>query len=173
MTCVKVLLAIDGSTHSHAALEAVASRTWPSGTEVLVLTVIHSRWPLVGDPFFTMAAARAESLREQEREAQPLLDAAVRLLSERAPTLRVTTRAIEGVPHDVIVQQAEEWGSDLIVLGSHGYGPVRRALLGSVAAAVAVEAPCAVEIIRMGKPAVTMHTQADTPDVASGRHTKH
>jgi nucleotide-binding universal stress UspA family protein len=159
---MKVLLAIDGSTHSHAALEAVASRAWPSNTEIFVLTVIHSRWPLVGDPFFTMASARVESILEQEREAQPLLDAAVRLLREEAPAVRVTTKVIAGVPHDAIVQQAEDWGVDLIVLGSHGYGPIRRALLGSVAAAVAVEAPCAVEIIRMGKPGVLIPTQPDT-----------
>ena len=153
---MKVLLAIDGSPHSHAALEAVASRPWPAGTEVLVLTVNHSRWPLVGDPFFTMASARVESMQEQHRDAPGLLSGAVQRLQQGAPGLQVITRAIDGIPHEVIVEQAEDWGADLVVLGSHGYGPLRRALLGSVAAAVAVEAPCAVEIIRMDRPGVTV-----------------
>ena len=153
---MKVLLAIDGSPHSQAALDEVASRTWPADTKIRVLTVNHSSWPLGGDPFFTMAAAHMESVIEQQRDAPALLSRAVQRLQQRAPALEVTTKAINGVPHDVIVQEAETWGADLIVLGSHGYGRIRRALLGSVAAAVAVEAPCAVEIIRMGRAGVNV-----------------
>jgi len=152
---LKVLLAVDGSNHSDAALEAVAARTWPADTEIRVLTVIHSKWPAAGDPFFTMASARADSMREQQHDAPMLLENAVSQIHQRAAGVLVTTRILEGVPHAVIVQEAESWGADLIVLGSHGYGPVRRALLGSVAAAVAVEAPCAVEIIRVSRPPVT------------------
>jgi nucleotide-binding universal stress UspA family protein len=48
----------------------------------------------------------------------------------------------------VIVEEAEKWGADLIVLGSHGYGPMSRFLLGSVAHAVALHAPYSVEIVR-------------------------
>jgi nucleotide-binding universal stress UspA family protein len=151
---MKVLLAIDGSPHSQAALEAVASRDWPVGTEVEVLTVVHSQWPLLGDPLFTIASAHVESILDQRHEAPELMDAAVALLRANHPDLPVTTQTLDGVPHQVIVAEAERWHADLIVLGSHGYGPVRRAILGSVAAAVAVEAPCAVEIIRMGQPHV-------------------
>lgn len=163
---MKVLLAIDGSPHSQAALEAVASRHWPDSTEVRVLTVVHSKWPLVGDPLFTVASAHVESILGQRHEAPELLNAAVARLRSEQPDLRVTTKTLDGVPHDVIVAEAERWRADLIVLGSHGYGPVRRAILGSVAAAVAVEAPCAVEIIRMGQPHVRT-TAAVTPRVAS------
>jgi nucleotide-binding universal stress UspA family protein len=151
---MKVLLALDGSRHSQAALEAVASRDWPDGTEVEILTVVHSKWPLVGDPLFTIASAHAESIREQRHKAPELLDAAVARFRDEHPGLPVTTKTLDGVPHEAIVAEAERWHADLIVLGSHGYGPVRRAILGSVAAAVAVEAPCAVEIIRMGRPHV-------------------
>ena len=152
---MKVLLAFDGSTHSEAALEALASRRWPAGTEIRVLTAIHSKWPMVGDPFFTMVSARADSMRKQQHDAPMLLEKAASQIQEKTLEVSVTTRILEGVPHEVIVQEAENWEADLIVLGSHGYGPVRRALLGSVAAAVAVEAPCAVEIIRLGRPSVT------------------
>ncbi|MFP4188430.1 MAG: universal stress protein, partial [Halobacteriales archaeon] len=38
-----------------------------------------------------------------------------------------------GSPHDAIVMYAENNGIDVIVMGSHGRGGVRRALLGSVA----------------------------------------
>lgn len=158
---MKVILAFDGSEHSQAALAEVASREWPADTEIKVLTVIHSRWPIVGDPFFTVSSAHMESMQEQERDAPELLKHAVEEIRSQAPRLAVTSKAVEGVPHEVIVREAEDWEADLIVLGSHGYGRVGRALLGSVAAAVAVEAPCAVEIIRMGRPRV------------AARHTSH
>ncbi len=150
---MKVLLAFDGSEHSQAALAEVASRDWPAGTQIQVLTVIHSRWPVVGDPFFTVASAHMESMLEQQSEAPELLNSAVGQIRARAPRLSVTSKVLEGVPHEVIVQEASDWDADLIVLGSHGYGRFRRAVLGSVAAAVAVERP-AVEIIRMGRPPV-------------------
>ena len=171
---MKVLLAIDGSAHSSAALDAVATRAWPSGTELRVLTVNHSDWPLAWDPFFTMASAHMDSVLEQQRDAPALLSCAVERLHERAPALPVTTKAVDGVPHEAIVEEAQTWGADLIVLGSHGYGRIQRAILGSVAAAVAVEAPCAVEIIRMDRSGVTMPrpsraTHPEPPRSASAR----
>ena len=43
---MKVLLAIDGSRHSDAAVAEVARRPWPAGTEVKILTVIHPTVPV-------------------------------------------------------------------------------------------------------------------------------
>ena len=51
-------------------------------------------------------------------------------------------------PKDAIVEEAERWGADLIVVGSHGYRGPERALLGSVSHAVATQAKCSVEIAR-------------------------
>ena len=153
---MKILLAIDGSAHSAAAVAEVASRQWPPGTEVEVLTVVHSTTPLFLDPAFVMAAAYVETTQELRRLAPHVLaSAAARLGRERAD-LRVTTKALEGTPRDIIVQEAADWGADLIVLGSHGHGPLRQALLGSVATGVAADAACAVEIIRAGRQAVSV-----------------
>jgi nucleotide-binding universal stress UspA family protein len=152
---MKVLLAIDGSEHSHAAVEEVASRDWPSNTEIQILTVIHSRWPLLPDPSFIMAAAHMETVQDRQQEAPALLDDAAGRVRASASKPVVTTTMLEGTPHQVIVQAAEDWGADLIVLGSHGYGRAARAVLGSVAAAVFAEASCAVEIVRLGRPLVT------------------
>ena len=152
---MKVLLAIDGSEHSHAAVDEVASREWPGDTEIQVVTVIHSRWPLLPDPSFIMAAAHMETVQERQHAAPALLDDAAGRIRANASKPVVTTTVLEGTPHQVIVQLADDWGADLIVLGSHGYGRAARAVLGSVAAAVFANASCAVEIVRLGRPVVT------------------
>jgi nucleotide-binding universal stress UspA family protein len=153
---MKILLAIDGSAHSAAALEEVASRQWPSGTEVEVLTIVHPTTPLLLDPAFVMAAAYVETTQELRRLAPELLAAAATRLSRDHVDLRITTKVLEGTPRDLIVQEAADWGADLIVLGSHGHGPLRQALFGSVATGVAADAACAVEIIRAGRQAVSV-----------------
>ena len=154
---MKILLAIDGSAHSAVALEEVASREWPPGTEVEVLTIVHSTMPLLLDPAFVMAAAYVETTQQLRRLAPELLDAAAARLRRDHPHLAITTKALEGTPRELIVQEAADWGADLIVLGSHGHGPLRQALLGSVATGVAADAACAVEIIRASRQPVSVH----------------
>jgi nucleotide-binding universal stress UspA family protein len=145
---MKVLLAIDGSPHSHAALVEFVARPWPSGTDVQILTVVHSSIPLFLDPTLLVAAAHMEQTLEQRRDAPVLVQAASRLIRDAVPGVSVTTNIIEGIPQDAIVDEALSWGADLIVLGSHGYGRVRRVVLGSVAAAVVAKAPCSVQVVR-------------------------
>ena len=153
---MRILLPIDGSAHSDRAVEEVASRPWPSGTEVEVLTAIHSRAPVLPDPAFVMAAVHVERTHELLEHAPDLLNPAAKRIRQRAPHVSVTTKALEGPPTDVILKEAHDWGADLIVLGSHGRGPVKQALLGSVASGVAADATCAVEIIKGRRPAVTV-----------------
>ena len=71
--------------------------------------------------------------------------------SAHAGELKITTEVANGSAKDVILDEAERWGADLIVLGSHGYSGWRRFLLGSVSHAVATHARCSVEIVRHRK----------------------
>ena len=145
---MKVLLAIDGSAHSHAAVSEVARRQWPEGTEVEILTVIHSTAPLAIDPAFVLAAIHVDQTAEQRQVGPALVESARALIAAGSPELTVSTKILEGTPQDVIVNEAREWDADLIVLGSHGYGRLRRFVLGSVAGAVVANAPCSVQIVR-------------------------
>lgn len=148
---MKVLLAIDGSPSSLAAVSKLASCHLPSGSAVEVVTAIHSRVPVVPDfpPWaFTSVAAHADSVRKQQEHAPELLEAAVKHLRPGRRHLQVTTKVLEGSPKDVILREASEWGADRIVLGSHGYGPVGRAVLGSTAAGIAAAARCSVHIVK-------------------------
>jgi nucleotide-binding universal stress UspA family protein len=48
----------------------------------------------------------------------------------------------------LILNEAREWGANLIALGSHGRRGMQRLLMGSVSEAVALHANCSVEITR-------------------------
>jgi nucleotide-binding universal stress UspA family protein len=54
----------------------------------------------------------------------------------------------EGDARSAILDEADSWGADLIVVGSHGRTGLKRLVLGSVAAAVVAHAHCSVEVVR-------------------------
>lgn len=70
---------------------------------------------------------------------------------KKSRKLNVTTKVLSGSPKEVILEEAEAFGADLIVVGSHGHGMLERFLLGSVSQAVALHAKCSVEIVRSPK----------------------
>ena len=148
---MKVLLAFDGSEISKAAVEDVSTRPWREGTELKILSVAASKIPMwLIVPNFTFPAAHYAEIHEHHRQLDKLLpELEERIKStEHGSKLKIETEVIEGEPKEVIIDEAERWGADLIVLGSHGYGNIKRFLLGSVAQAVAAHAPCSVEIVR-------------------------
>jgi nucleotide-binding universal stress UspA family protein len=51
-------------------------------------------------------------------------------------------------PKERILKEADDWGANFVVVGSHGQGGLTRLLLGSVSEAVATHALCSVEVIR-------------------------
>ncbi len=143
---MRILVAIDGSQYSDAAVVEVAQRPWPPQSEARLIIVDAPVEPsLVAGGVPT---AFDEIVKQRRAESYQHLRQAVDSLTQRAPGLRVTSAQLEGSPKDTIVAEAERWGADLVVVGSHGYGPVRRFFLGSVSLYVAHHAPCSVEIVR-------------------------
>ena len=90
----------------------------------------------------------SEALEKERVRARRDVDAAAAKITLAAPALAVFTRTMEGSPTDGILHEAKEWGADLIIMGSHGQNAALRILLGSVAHAVAQNAPCSVEVVR-------------------------
>jgi nucleotide-binding universal stress UspA family protein len=143
---MKILLAIDGSPCSDVAVRAAASRPWPAGSEAEIVTAIHA--PIVPDPFLIGVMVYEEMMEHQRKAAPELLEKAAAEIRAGNPDLHVTTKVLKGPPKERIVEEAEAWGADLIMLGSHGHGAVTRFVLGSVSHAVASHAHCSVEIVR-------------------------
>ena len=143
---MKILIAIDGSDFSQAALQSVIARPWPPGTDVKVLHVVEPPSLLMGremrgfDPEFE---AVWKALREQ---AKHLVAKAAEKL--RDAKFKVSTELVEGNPKSQIIDIANEWHADMIVLGSHGRTGLDRFLMGSVSQDVVRHAHCSVEIVR-------------------------
>jgi nucleotide-binding universal stress UspA family protein len=147
---MKILLAIDGSPCSEVAVKEVATMQWPAGTEVKVLSAASVFRPNAPDPFHVVGPMRLKLLEREQVRLRDLVTRTADWLRDNAvdKSLQIETAVIEGEPKVVIIEEAEQWGADLIVVGCHGYGSVKRFLLGSVSLAVAVHAPCSVEIVR-------------------------
>ena len=131
----RVVVAADGSVHSHAAAAAVAALPWSGQLEVLVVTV--------GD----------------QREGTAIADAAADILRESVASVHTRVLHPDSLPvfvraRDVLLDVIAEWGADLVALGSQGVtswqsvaeAGVLRA--GSTASGVAAHSPCSVLIAR-------------------------
>lgn len=147
---MKILLAIDGSSYSDAAVASISKRPWPPQTEVRLITVER---PLDSGLLRGETSTVFDEIVMRHRaEASERLQRAAAVFQQNAPGILVTPLLREGWPKEMILEEAERWGADLIVVGSHGYGAVRRLFLGSVSLAVATGAPCSVEIVRSAAP---------------------
>jgi nucleotide-binding universal stress UspA family protein len=134
---MKVLLAVDSSEFSKAAIEEVAARLWPQETVVYVLNVVD---------VFALTSGERTLRKEQNDAAQDLVaNVADQLGSRDIETVR---QVVEGHPATSILEQSELLGTDLILVGSHGHGGVGKFLPGSVAREVLRNARCSVGIVR-------------------------
>lgn len=150
---MKILLAVDGSAFSDYAIEEVAHRPWPAGSEIRVITAAEIP-VMVGIEPWAASPDYFEQLEKAIRSsAQDVINGALGKLSgQEDKALTISTMIIEGSPGQVIVDEAERWNADLIVMGSRGLGAWNRLLLGSVSSAVVHHAKCSVEIVRKAQP---------------------
>lgn len=145
---MNILVAIDDSKFSEAAANAVIAQAKTSGTEVRLLHVL--------EPFPT---ALAEKMGSKEVPDFPsarlkLRDQATDLLTKttekfRSAGFKTSYFVEEGDAREVILEYAQRWPADLIVVGSHGRKGMNRFLMGSVSEAVTRYARCSVEIVRL------------------------
>lgn len=146
---MRILLATDGSEYSEAAADEIGRRPFPKGSEVRVISVFEL-------PTFPIAVPWAgvdfddEVQKQGQAQARKAVKSAVdRLRSgKEGAKLKVSTKVLGGSPKHAILDEADAFNADLIVLGSHGRGRIERFLLGSVSLAIVTHAKCSVEIVR-------------------------
>lgn len=146
---IRVIVGADGSMDANAAVQTVASRTWPKDTEIRVVTAYH------------VPAAPNTGLEEHENAAAQMGEW---LANEKSKAIEIAAKAVETLtgaglvasaivkhesPRRLLVQEATAWEADCIFVGARGLNRLERILLGSVSTAVTMRAPCSVEVVRI------------------------
>ena len=141
---MKIILSIDDSPHSQAALEWVRNMRWPDGAQLVVLSAVELLAYAMVEPggleFYD------NLLTDQMRVHEEVVAGAARDLKQAG--LSVTSRVAQGDPRMVILETAQQEHADLIVVGSHGRTGLPKLIMGSVASHVVTHAHCNVLVVK-------------------------
>lgn len=145
---MKVLIATDGSDFSAAAADKCCALFGNvPDAEIMVVSAYEPLQPIAAEPFAVSAEYYHEMTKSAKLQAEHHADATQARIKENCPNAHTAIEILEGKPSARIVEFAEEWGADTIIVGSHGRGFWGR-LLGSVSNAVVNHAPCSVLVVR-------------------------
>jgi nucleotide-binding universal stress UspA family protein len=142
---MKVLLAVDSITTLNTLLDEMIARSWPTGTEVQVVSIVEDGG--ISQETWRKEGYGANAIRrELARRGEQISALAVERLREAGIPCRVVI--MRGNPEFLISFAARKWPADLILVRAHNRRDFRNRLLGSVAKSVVESAPCSVEVIR-------------------------
>jgi nucleotide-binding universal stress UspA family protein len=141
----RILLATDGSPHAELAALTAVDLAESTGSRLHVVAVGRTFSQAVYNEFYTETETGREAIR---REAQEILDEQVRKIEEAGGTVAIAHLKMGERRDEAIVHLAEDIGAGLIVMGTRGYGGLKRALLGNVADSVVRHAHCPVLVVR-------------------------
>jgi nucleotide-binding universal stress UspA family protein len=130
-----IAVGYDGTPEARRALRKAEEVARHSNATIRILTVVSPPIFIPGGGGYTPMPVPAEP--------DTLLNEA---LDSVDPKLGAETRRLDGSPAEVLLRECEE-GVDLLVLGSRGYGPMTRVLVGSVSRRAAQRAPCPVLVV--------------------------
>jgi nucleotide-binding universal stress UspA family protein len=137
----RILAPVAFSPRCHGAAQYAEALACHFHSELILLHVVAPPLALYAAPeamaYSTAAEISAESLERRKLELGAYLGG-------QCPDIAVSREILEGDPARQIVDYARDRGVDMIVMATHGYGPFRRFLLGSVTAKVLHDAGCPV-----------------------------
>jgi nucleotide-binding universal stress UspA family protein len=136
----RILVGVDGSEPSIAALCWAATEAARHRAELEIVVAYHRRVPVVP------LGSSEEVQRAADTAAGDLAAAASGLAERVAPDIGVRSTALLGDPVPVLVRAARE--ADLLVLGHRGREGFAGLLLGSVGLRMAAHAPGPVVVVR-------------------------
>jgi len=146
---MNILLVTDGSPHSVRAAQLLRALELPAATPVQVLSVIPEPTFLGGismDVIRGISKDRRRFIAEQEARAADLVTQASDVLQGSA--YHVTPQIRWGNPKQVVLDEADELESDLIIMGAKGVTDSPAFRLGGVALAVMKHARASVLLAR-------------------------
>ncbi|MBS1912868.1 MAG: universal stress protein [Bacteroidetes bacterium] len=147
---LRLVIGMDDTPDSIAAVDMIARRRWPAGTSVRVVCAVELADLPIGIPldYDVTQWATEGTMQLRQRMEKAGADAVARL---GAAGLLADLAVRDGAASAIILAEARDIGANCIVLGARGHRFLERFLLGSVSLAVARHAECSVEIIRSPK----------------------
>lgn len=141
----RIGVGFDGHPESEAALSVAAGIAETAGARLHLIAVVEPVASTLAGPF-TVEAQEAihESLKVSARET---LDNAGRWIPSG---IEVKKALLDGPINETLAREAGDRELDLLVVGSRGFGPIRRVLLGSVSAKLMHDAPCPLIVVPRG-----------------------
>ena len=146
---IRMLVGVDQSSDSNAAVDAICSRKWPRGSEVGVLAVVDTVMAINADPSDPVMKWIEVSDERNWDQVREIFEPAAEKLRRKGLHAEVLIR--RGNPADQILEEADTWGADCIFVGAKGIRGIDRLLLGSVSSAVSARAHCSVEVVRLNR----------------------
>jgi nucleotide-binding universal stress UspA family protein len=144
---LRVLIGVDNSPYSNAAVEAVCRREWPKRTEVRLLTVVDTVMAITPDRTQPSILKWIETGDEQNwDEIRQIFQPSADCLHSAGLDAAVMIR--RGNPTNELLDEAETWRAECVFVGAKGMRGIDRLLLGSVSSAVSARARCSVEVVR-------------------------
>lgn len=145
-----VLLATDGSPTAEKAAATAIDLARLLGTELVIVSVWDVAYAGYSAMGFAPVPTNGELAKLGEEEAAKVIAEA----AARAEEVGVETRSVvlRGFPVEAICDAAERFAPQFVVIGSHGWGAVKRALFGSVSTGVLHHATCPVLVVPAAKP---------------------
>lgn len=144
---MKVLVATDGSAASTDAVRRGFAVLGAADSVVLVTVLVDVPGDDAGgfEGSVDTPEQQEREWAEEQADAKSVLDAAAALV----PAGVTVDRRVEvGDAASAICEVASDAGADVIVMGSHGRGFIKRVMLGSVSEHVVRHAPCPVLVVR-------------------------
>jgi nucleotide-binding universal stress UspA family protein len=132
----RILVAVDGSPGSRAALRRAATEATAHGASLEVVMA----WSYLDQ----VIAPKAEPQYGEERAAEDLAAIVEEELGEQ-PAVGLDVHVVNDLPARAILGRAE--GAWLVVVGSRGLGGFKGLLLGSVSQQIVHHAPCPVLVV--------------------------
>ncbi len=146
MDIKNILIAIDGSPLSIRAAEGGYSLGQKLNAEIALVHVVNSNIAIGTNETYVSPQQIMDELRKEGKE---IMSRTVQHLGGGSKILEFFA---EGKPHEEVLKTAQDWGADIIVMGSHGRTGIKRLLMGSVAENVLRHSKCPVLII----PSITL-----------------
>jgi nucleotide-binding universal stress UspA family protein len=146
---MKIIIATDGSEFSREAIKKACEMVINvANTEIKVVSVYQTYIPL--DAYSQSAEYAVEFETAMQTVAEKSAGEAVSAIQNHFPDnkINVTTLVKSGASDQIIIEIAQEWNADLIVVGSHGRGFWGRVMVGSVTDSLVHNAPCSVLVVR-------------------------